>query len=182
MDLAAHQRTLLELLRSGISIDANDDPYLHHVAHSPDLQEGRRNIFLWRVFVLERTAVLTVALLRQRHLFEATLNDFIAGHNISPFRETQGPDFLETLCTHPDPLVASVAQFERALLKVNNGDSASYVVDWKVEPHGVLHCLARGLPLDGELGEGDYRILISRDLPRKFEIVSRDWSSETQER
>ena len=35
-----------------------------------NLAEGRRNIFLWRLWVLEGTAVLTFRLLRRRQLLD----------------------------------------------------------------------------------------------------------------
>lgn len=171
MDLATHQRTLLGLLRSTYQARDDDDPYIRGVAQSRDLEEARRNIFLWRVFVLERTAVLTFTLLKRRQLLEEALNAFIAQHNISPFRETQAPDFLEALSAHPDGLIASVARFELALLKVRQGDTRTYVVPWSVEPHSILYRLARDLPLADRLPQGSYQVVVSRDLPSLFQIV-----------
>lgn len=172
MDLASHQRKLLGLFRSTYQVCADDDAYIHRVAQSKDLEEGRRNIFLWRIFVLERTCALTFTLLRRRHLLEETVSAFIRRHNISPFRETQAPAFLEDLSGHPDGLIASVAQFELALSKVRQGDPCSYVVSWSVEPHTILNSLARDIPLADNIPEGAYQILISRDLPSLFQIVS----------
>ncbi len=174
MDLATHQRKLLGLLRSTCEVRSDDDAYLRTVAQSKDLEEARRNIFLWRIYVLERTAALTFTLLKQRGLLQETLSAFITQHNISPFRETQAPAFLEALGRHHDTLVASVAQFELALLRVREGDPASYVVHWSVEPHAILNSLARGIPLEGEAPIGAYRIVISRDLPHQFQIMSVD--------
>ena len=150
----------------------DDDTYIQKVAQSKDLEEARRNIFLWRIWVLERTCFLTFTLLKQRHLLEETLSSFIRQHNISPFRETQAPGFLETLSSHPDSLIASVAQFELALIKVRYGDRGSYEIPWNVEPHSILNSLARDLPLEENPREGAYQILVSRDLPSRFQIVS----------
>jgi hypothetical protein len=172
MELAAHQRKLLGLFRSMYQVRSEDDAYIHRVAQSKDLEEARRNIFLWRLFVLERTAVLTFTLLKRRNLLEETLRAFITRHNISPFRETQAPAFLEALGSHHDSLIASVAQFELALLKVRQGDASAYVVPWSVEPHAVLNSLARDLPLEDRVPEGAYQILVSRDIPSQFQIVS----------
>jgi hypothetical protein len=175
MDLAAHQRKLLGLIRSTYRVRADDDAYIRAVAQSKDLEEARRNIFLWRIYVLERTAALTFTLLKQRNLLGEILSTFITRHNISPFRETQAPAFLESLSGHQDSLIAAVAQFELALMKVRQGDPRTYVVDWHVEPNAILHNLAKDLPLeDGPLEglapEGDYQIRISRDFPSQFQI------------
>jgi len=171
MHLAEHQRKLLGLFRSTYQVRSDDDAYIRTVARSKDLQEGRRNIFLWRVYVLERTCALTFALLKRRNLLEETVEAFITRHNISPFRETQSPAFLEGLTGHTDRLVACVAQFELALLKIRQGNRCSYLIPWHVEPHAVLNCLARDLALYDEVPGGDYRILVSRDIPGYFRIL-----------
>jgi len=171
MNLANHQRILLGLIRSNYQVQAGDDDYFHKVSQSSDLEEARGNIFLWRVYVLERACILTFTLLKQRNLLKQELDAFITQHNISPFRETQPPDFLEALSSHDDPLIASVAQFELALWKVKQGDPSSYTVFWIVEPHTVLHNLAKNIPIDEEsVPKGDYQIQISRDLPFLFQI------------
>ena len=168
MDLATHERNLLSLVRHNRLLDA-DDPYLRRVARSSFLQEARRNVFLWRIYVLERTCPLTFALLRGRDLLGAAVDDFIARHNISPFRETQAPLFLAAMAGHRDELVALVAGFERALLLVRQGDPTVHAFDWPVEPASVLHRLARREPVDA-VEPGAHRVVVSAALPRWFEI------------
>lgn len=173
MELANHQRILLGLIRSNYQVRPDDDAYFHKVSQSRDLEEARGNILLWRVYVLERACVLTFALLKQRDLLKEALDAFITQYNISPFRETQPPDFLEALSTHDDPLIASVAQFELSLWKVKQGDPGSYRISWSIEPHTILHNLAKGIPIDEKsVPQGDYQILVSRDLPLLFQISS----------
>src|SRR5258708_40331862 len=128
MDLATHQRKLLGLLRSTYQVSEEDDAYLQRVAASKDLHEARRNVYLWRIWVLERTCPLTFGLLARRGLLEHLVSEFIQQRNISPFRETQGPDFLQKMSRHADALLAAVAQFELALRKVREGDPAPYAV------------------------------------------------------
>jgi hypothetical protein len=173
MDLATHQRTLLGLLRSTHQVSVDDDAYIRRVAQSRDLQEARRNIFLWRIYVLERTAALTFELLKRRQLLKDTLNDFIAWHNISPFREMQAPAFLEYVSGHRDCLIASVARFELALQKVREGDPTTYVIHWNVEPGAILNSLAKRMPIENE-APGLYRVLVSRALPHYFQLATRD--------
>jgi hypothetical protein len=171
MDLAVHQRKLLGLFKSTYRVGAHDDAYIQQVAESKDLEEARGNILLWRVWVLERTAALTFSLLKQRNILQETMNAFIREHNISPFRETQAPAFLEALSDHHDSLIASVARFELAFLKVRQGDPDLYVVPWNVNPYTILNSLAKGLPLEDSVPEGAYEIRISRGFPSHFQIV-----------
>jgi hypothetical protein len=172
MDLATHQRTLLGLFRSTYRVSAADDAYIQRVAQSRDLHEARISIFMWRIYVLERTCPLTFALLKRRNLLKSAVEDFIARTNISPFRETQAPDFLAGLGEHDDRLVVSVAQFELALLKVRQGDARCHVVRWNVEPHEILNALAREIPLEGEIPAGDYEIIVSGHFPSQLQIVA----------
>jgi len=170
MDLASHQRHLLGLMRATWAPGAGDAPYYHRVAASVDLQEARGNVYLWRVYVLERTCVLTVALLRRRALLEEALQAFIRQQNISPFREYQPLAFLDFLAGHADPLVVSVSQFELALMKVREGDPGRYVVDWSCDPAPVLHALAQGTPLPQPATPALHRTAIDGKLPHLFEI------------
>ena len=170
--LAAHQTKMLGLIRSTYEVADDDDAYIRRVADSRDLAEARRNIFMWRVFVLERTCVLTFALLGRKRLLEDELNRFISEHNISPFRETQAPAFLQLCSQHPDTLVASVAQFEAALQRVRLGDSATYVVRWTHDPALVLNALAKDLPLDETVCVGCYETVISHTVPGGFRIYA----------
>jgi len=168
MDLASHQRALLGLIRTGALPAPADDPWLQRVATSPDLAEARRNIFLWRVYVLERSCVLSVALLRQRQALGHVLQAFIAGHNVSPFREFQPRAFLAFLATQDDALVAAVARFEQALAAVDEGDTTVHTVAWPVDPHPVLHALAHGLPLPAVLPPAPWTARVHHALHGRF--------------
>jgi hypothetical protein len=170
MDLATHQRSLLGLFRGTYQVAAEDGPYLNRVAQSKDLEEGRRNIFLWRLWVLERTCALTFRLLRGRGLLHDALNRFISGQNISPFRETQAPAFLEAMSVHEDSLVVAVASFELALARVRDGDNKRYVIPWSTEPAVVLQTLALDRALPHDLRSGIFEVVVSRDLPGEFVI------------
>lgn len=170
-ELAQHQRILLGLIRANYAVGRADPPYFHQAAASPDLQEARGNIFLWRVYVLERTCVLTMALLRQRGSLEPALEAFIRSQNVSPFREYQPLAFLASLGGHPDRLVVSVSQFELALMRVREGDAHCYSVQWHTDPHHVLHCLAQDRAPDLSDAEGVWQTRIDAGLPHLFEIV-----------
>src|SRR6266436_5959415 len=118
-------------------------------------------MLLSRVYALQRICVPTISLLIQGDFLPQELDAFIRQHNISPFRETQAPAFLETLSSHSDPLIASVAQFELSLMKVRQGDPRAYTVSWAVEPHTILNNLAKNIPIEEEsVPDGDYQILI----------------------
>jgi len=170
MDLATHQRALLGLFRGTRQPRPDDDPYVQTVARSPDLVEARRNIFLWRVYVLERSCVLTFRLLRRKGLLAEAIGRFINARNISPIRETQAPAFLETVAAHADALIAAVARFELALMKAREPGASACALEWSVDPHGVLNALARDLPLCEPIPPGAFQIIVSPELPGLFEV------------
>ena len=171
MDLATQQRKLLGLFRSTYEVTVEDHPYIRRVARSRDLAEGKKNIALWRVWVFERTCALTVNLLRRQNLLNKLVEEFIARENISPFRETQAPAFLEWLKKSEDHLVASVASFELALMRVREGDEQTHVISWTVEPASILHCLAKNLPFEAQIRAGQYQTIVSSHIPGHFEIL-----------
>ncbi len=171
MDLATHQRAL-ERLFSGCSEDSTaDDAYVERVARSADLKEAKRNILLWRIYVLERTAPLTFKLLKQRNALKGAVEKFIASRNISPFRETHAPAFLNMLSSDPDHLVRSVAQFENAFLSVKQGDPSEHVVQWHADPHPVLYSLATDSEVPDDPAKGSFRVILSREYPGLFKIA-----------
>ena len=174
MNLATHQRILLGLIRDTYAPRPGDDSYYHRVAACPDLQEARGNILLWRVYVLERTCVLTVELLRQRGELDAALHTFMQTHNVSPFREYQPLAFLAFLAGDRDPVVVSVSQFELALIKVRGGDKRRYAVHWTVDPHCVLLCLAQGLPFATTTDGCRYVTRVAATLPHGFVVETVD--------
>jgi hypothetical protein len=170
MNLAAHQQILLGLIRSNYETRPEDDVYFHRVSRSKDLAEARGNVLLWRVYVLERSCPLTFELLKQRCLLKDELDGFISKQNISPFREFQAPLFLENLEGHCDHLVASVSQFELALMKVREGDTGTYVIDWTVDPHNILNALAKRLPIEERPAGARYQTRVSQDYSGIFQI------------
>jgi len=170
VNLATHQRAMLQLIRSPGEVPVFDDAYLSMVAHSTDLQEARHNVFLWRAYVLKRTAPLTFNLLKRRRLLKAELDAYIALHNLSPFRETHAPVFLDQLSAHADPLVARVAQFERALHRVRYGDTRCYSIPWDGDPLPLLTSLAKDEPFDEECNGVAHVIVVARDQPGLFDV------------
>jgi len=158
--LAAQQRKLLGLLRSDLDGTADDDPYIQVVAASPDLREARRNILLWRVYVLQRMCPLTFTFLKSFGELGALVEAFVRDRNISPFRESQAPDFLDMLSTQPD-LLGAVARFELAILRVREGASGPFVFTWNVDPHAVLYALATQQPVGADIAAGEWQIVVS---------------------
>ncbi len=171
MDLQTHQRKLLGLVRGSYEPTAREGPYIRHVAQSADLQEARRNILLWRIWVLQRTCPLTFSLLKHRQLLGDAVTAFMANSNISQFRETQTPAFLEFMSCYEDTLVASVAQFEMAMIRVREGDETPHVVQWSAEPLQLLNSVATDTPMECEPAAGEFEIIVSHDVPGGFAVV-----------
>jgi hypothetical protein len=170
MTLAEHQRAMLHFMRTG-SGPLPCDAYLLAVATSRDLQEARHNVFLWRSYVLMRTAPLTFNLLKNRGLLKAELDRYIARNNLSPFRETHAPVFLDQLSHHADPQVARVAQFEDALRLARQGDTRVRTLRWNCDPIPLLTRLAKDEPLDCiDENDGPYDMTIANDIPGFFDV------------
>lgn len=169
--LTAVQRGLRELVRTGATASA--DPYLAEVAASDRLTLVRDVILWWRTLGVQRGCPLTSRLLVRRNVLDETVSRFVAARAISPYVEDLAQQFVTWLAGHEeDELQLAVASFERALMRVKRGDSSRYVVEWPAEPYAVMAALLSSEPLPGGTEEPRWTV-ISADLPRSFEVVSR---------
>ncbi len=173
MELATLQRQLRGVIKSTYQVSEGDDPYIRAVAESPRLALVQEIIAWWRAFGLERYCVLTVALLKRRDLFDQAVHTFIRTQRIYPFMEELGQAFLRQMSDHEDRVVASVAQFELALIRVKQDHTTEeYSIDWEHEPYTVLDSLINGLPLDEESVRGAYQTVVSREIPGLFKVIA----------
>ena len=171
MDIVTLQRELFRLIKSTPPVDESNDPYIRLVAQSEHLRVVRDIVFLWRAFDLERYCVFTAALLKKKGLFEETVHAFVQKKSISPFIEKLGPAFLKEMSDHADTLISSMAQFEAALIKVKQGDTVTYVVEWDHDPYNLLAGLMTNASLDVMCMRGFYHTVISQELEGLFQVV-----------
>jgi hypothetical protein len=171
MDLETLQRHLLSLIKN-TEFTNEDDPYLYLVQHSKHLKVMRSIIFLWRAYEIEQYCIFTAALLKRKGLFDEAIQTFIKKTSISPFIEKLGPMFLEEMSNHSDTLIASLARFELALIRIKQGDATTYVIEWDYNPYHLIEELLHNTPLE-ELSRTDsFRTILSKDLPGLFQVLS----------
>ena len=170
MDLASHQRRLLELIKATGGVQQRDEPYFAEVARSRNLELVREISLWWRAVGIETACPFTSALLKTRGLFDALIRECSRAEGSSPFIAEQAAAFLERSVAHEDPLLRSVARFELALIRIGAGSRQEYVVEWQHDPLRVLDALLRGEP--GEAGL--WRTVVARHLPHGFRVVGDD--------
>lgn len=171
MDLARHQRKILRLIKSTYDGSDDDDPYIRSLAGSKNLELVREISTWWRMVGIQQSCTLTPRLLKELGTFEPTVQEFVRDWKISPFVEHLADAFLEAMGRHRDPLVASVARFELALIRVKKGDSSEYLIDWERDPRPVLASLLGNGSLDKDGEPARYRTVVSREIPELFRVV-----------
>lgn len=161
--LAGLQDGMLRLIkgRPVTSIDS----YLERVEGSRELAMIREIAIWWRTYHVERTCIHTARLMKRLGLLDRAVADFYATTAASPFAEVVGRQFAAAMSEHQDPLVASMAQMEGALLKVRDGDSARYCIEWDRNPNEVFRALAEGGELPASEGAPCYFIEIAAAIP-----------------
>jgi hypothetical protein len=164
--LELQQRGLLALIK-GREASA-DDAYLRCVAGSPELALVREIALWWRAFQLTAQCRFTSRLLKRLGCFDALVAAYFNDNPTSPFIEELGRHFLASLGMHSDPLVRSVAQFERAFLDARAGSPQSFEVLWDRHPDFVIRALEEGAELPAPEPEFCYRMQIARRLPGMF--------------
>lgn len=170
MNLVEHQRKLLSMVKGSYTPSARDEPYLQDVAVSKNLELVREIATWWRIFDIERYCTLTARLLKQRGIYETSVDHFVKTHTISPFINELGEAFLLDLSESGNRLLKEVSLFELALTRVKRGDQSEYVIEWEHEPVAVLSCLARGITFEENEMPGNYQITVSANLPGMFSI------------
>jgi hypothetical protein len=125
----------------------------------------------WRIYNVQRYSVLTCQLLKRKGFFEEAIRAFAARRKLSPYVERLGAAFLDEMSHHEDVLIASVARFELALVRVKLGDPRTYVIEWEHDPEQVLEMILKGKPNDETaLSQRCSRTRVSREIPDLFEI------------
>jgi len=174
-DLARRQRALLALLK-GREPDVAamaDDAYLQAVAESPRLAVMRDIDVFWKEHSFRARCPFTAGLLQHHGQLHDEVTRLIRDMPLSPFMEEMARDFLERCTRHPNPLVATLAQFELALTLTSQGDEAEYRITWTHEPYRVLGALLDGRaehiePADA--AQQRYVTVVSAALPERFRV------------
>jgi hypothetical protein len=171
MDLATLQRQLLGLIKFRYEASPADDPYIQAVAASDHLAMVREIVLWWRAYGVERYCVFTARLLKRQGLFDDAVLSFVQTRTLSPFIEKLGPAFLDHCSSHPDPLVATLARFELALIRVRRGDPAEYVIAWDRNPYPLLDSLLADGGVEADTTPGAYEATVAARLPDLFEVT-----------
>jgi hypothetical protein len=174
VDLAVHQRALLELIETGsLPATAAGDPYMVEVAGSAGLRVVREIVARWEAFDIRRSCPLTAAALDRNGRFDELIRAVQFGSS-SAFQEERSTLFLEEVDRREGGLFGSIARFELALLVVRRGDPDPHAIEWDRDPAPVIDGLLEGRWLAGEATRGRYRIVVSADLPGLLSIEHLD--------
>ncbi len=165
--LAEYQRHIRDLLKNR-TVGEPDDPHLKAVARSPELLLLRDIAVWWRELAVNGQCTWTTRLLRQYGTFHSVVESFYCEVKVSSYMERAGEQFLDWLSSHEDPVIASLAQFERAVSKVRQGDPGEYRISWDRNPDDLLACLKSGSPPPPPDPEWRYLVCM---LPLRFKIL-----------
>jgi hypothetical protein len=166
VDLAAHQRALLELIESGTSRapSGDRDDYIDDVAASKGLRVIRDIVVSWEAYDVRRSCPLTAIALSRRGRFEEAVRKVSFGDS-SAFLESRATLFLDEVARDGDAVIGAIAQFERALMAVRHGDTRRYEVEWDRDPAVIINGLFEGLWLADQAPRGRYRTVVATNLP-----------------
>jgi len=173
VDLAAHQRALLELIANGSSRApaAYRDAYVDEVAGSKGLRVLRDIVASWEAYDVRRSCPLTAIALSRSGRFEEAVRKVSFGES-STFLESRALLFLDEIAEDDDTLLAAVARFERALMRVRSGDTGRHVVEWDRDPTVIINGLLEYRWLADSAPRGSYRTVVAGDQPEPIvEII-----------
>ena len=162
--LAEYQKAMLDLLKERASAPFSD-PHLAEVVHSPGLGLLREVAVWWRGFAVESACPWTAGLLKKLGLYESSVETFYRSQNVSPYVEKAGEEFLFRMSASPEPLVAAMARLELALMRMRQGSSDEYLIEWDRNPDEIFKSLKSAQDLPPPEPDALYRTYVSRDIP-----------------
>jgi hypothetical protein len=171
VELAELQRKTLGLLKGTYEPRAGDDGYLHDLAASPNLTLAREVVLWWHTFRVEQFCPITASFLARRNLLDTAVADAHRDVTLSHFVEETGEMFLDYMASRGDAVVAALAAFERALVRVRRGDPEAYAVSWTVDPRHVFDCFLNGETFAPEKHAGRFSTIISSQLPLMIKVI-----------
>lgn len=163
--LTQQQESLRAILK-GRAAQTAGDPWLEEVSSSRGLAMLRITIAWWQRFQIESQCRYTARLLKRQSAFATSVTACFAQQTASPAIEELGVQFLSWLSAHKDPLVRSVAAFERACLAPPRIGQDHFAVVWDRNPVDVLLALESNTSLPPTEPGIRYTLVLSPSLPQ----------------
>lgn len=171
MNLQHFQENIKGLLKETWLPTAVDDPYFKKIHQTRELAMVREIAIWWRAFQLENFCPITSRYLKRSQTFEALVAHYYQTHNVSPFIEEAGIDFLSfSLKSQSDKMLHAIAQFEQAMIKVRKGSSQTFQCLWDKNPYEVLAAIFEEKPLPEKEKNIRYEITIAATIPHYFQV------------
>jgi hypothetical protein len=162
--LSEYQRAMLDLLKDRTRVPFSDR-HLAEVAQSQGLGLLREVAVWWRGFAVESACPWTAGLLKKLGSLESSVEAFYRGQNVSPYVEKAGEEFLFRMSASPAPLVSAMARLELALMRMRQGSSDEYLIEWDRNPDDVFKSLKSAQELPPAEPDTLYRTYVSRNIP-----------------
>lgn len=123
---------------------------------------------------------LTATYLKAEGTLEKEVRSFLSRHTPSSFLEEYGMAFLEFLMVGNDRFIRSLAAFERAMIRVQSGETTEFDVEWPCDPRPVLGTLRNGgRVVVGAKGTATFHTLVSQAYRDGYIVTSSDWRPDT---
>jgi hypothetical protein len=107
----------------------------------------------------------TVRLLKRLGRFQSAVEALHWEPGVSRSIENAGEQFLFKMSASPDLLVAAMARLELALMRMIEGSTDEYLVEWDRNPEALFQALRSGGELPPPEPGVRYRTYVSRAVP-----------------
>lgn len=171
--LAERQRRLLALLKMRETAEAQVDPRLKEVALSRGLKALQEIDYFWKEYSIVSRCPFTAGLMRTEGVLREAVTGLIREERVSPFIEEMACQFLERASNNANPLIATVARFERALTATAEGDPAEHRIEWEQDPYYVLSSLLNHQTIDPTASRGHFVTVVSAQFEERFRVAER---------
>ena len=171
MKLAHYQRRIYQLVRGADTVGEGDPDWLKAQADHGQLALTREISDWWVAYNVEIGCVLSARLLRRLGLWQATLDEVLGSGPAIAYLPHLTDHFLCHVSTSQNELVAALARFERALIRIKNGDAGRYEIPWPVNPLLLLNALLEEETLP-EADGNSYETVVSAEFPEGYKAYA----------
>ncbi|MGB3181813.1 MAG: hypothetical protein WBB45_10515 [Cyclobacteriaceae bacterium] len=182
MKLKDFQQNVLNALKDR-PLFSEEHPYFTTLKDSYPYRLTQETVVYWRASQISRICVLTTRYLQAKGRLGEVILQLYREQSLSNFAEEISFFFLDRMSGSEDPVLASVAAFERSHLGLRFRRSTPPVAYWQYAPAGILHALMKNEYSDECLIDGGFVTVVSDKPEQNFEIYTiEEWHTLENER
>lgn len=173
MDLKTLQTKYLDLIKSGVKTETENDEYFVKLYKSKNLEILYDIVHFWRTQAIEEYCPVTSALLKKLYMFDEKIKNFYRTNKYSNYIEEFGRTFLSYTGNDSNKMAAFIAEFELAMINVKNGSEKDHYLETNYDIYELFNFILSDAEFPCEKDKG-FLIKVSVSLENYFSVINQN--------